>query len=69
MLAQLKQAIENKAGGSIQAYITTDLLKDITVYIPENYEEITHILSVIDAKIENNNRINDNLLYQSDMVA
>ena len=60
-LSQLKQAIENKSSGSIQAYITTDLLKDITIHIPENYKEIAHILSVIDDKIENNNRINDNL--------
>ncbi len=63
-LPQLKQAIENKAGGSIQSYITTDLLKDITIYLPNNYEEMAQILSIIDAKIENNNRINDNLQHQ-----
>lgn len=61
---QLKQTIENKAGGSIQAYITTDLLKKITVYIHKNYEKIAYILSIIDAKIENNNKINDNLQHQ-----
>ena len=68
-LNQLKQDIENKAGGSIQAYITTDLLKEVTVYIPDNYAKIAHVFSIIDSKIENNNQINDNLTYQSDMVA
>lgn len=63
-LDQLKKAIENNAGGSIQAYITTDLLKGITIYIPDNYEEIAYILSIIDAKIANNNKINDNLQHQ-----
>lgn len=64
-LDQLKKAIENNAGGSIQAYITTDLLKEITINIPDNYEEIAYILSIIDAKIANNNNINDNLQQMS----
>lgn len=60
-IKELKQTIENQAGGSIQAYITTDLLKDIEVYIPDDFDNIAQILYVIDEKIENNNRINDNL--------
>ena len=67
-LDQLKKAIENNAGGSIQAYITTDLLKEITIYIPDNYEKIAYILSIIDAKIANNNKINDNLQHQLKLI-
>lgn len=60
-LKELKQRIENSAGGSIQSYITTDLLKNIYVDIPEDYESKANILKIIDDKIENNHRINDNL--------
>lgn len=67
-LDQLKQSIENKASGSIQSYITTDLLKDITIYIPENYKQIANILSIIDKKIENNKKINDNLQHQLKLI-
>lgn len=49
------------AGGSIQSYITTDLLKDIEVEIHGGYERIASILAIIDKKIENNSAINDNL--------
>lgn len=58
---ELKQKIENMAGGSIQSYITTDLLKDIEVEIPGCYERIAFLLGLIDKKIENNSAINDNL--------
>ena len=39
-------------------------MKNIDVFVPEEKEEqkrIAHILSSIDEKIENNNKINDNL--------
>jgi type I restriction enzyme S subunit len=58
---ELKQKIENMAGGSIQSYITTDLLKDIEVEIPGDYERIASFLAIIDKKIENNSVINANL--------
>ena len=58
---QVKQTIENSAGGSIQSYITTDLLKSLFVEIPDNYEEIADLLIALDNKIENNYKINDNL--------
>ena len=63
-LKELKQRIENSAGGSIQSYITTDLLKNIYVDIPEDYESKANVLKIIDDKIENNHRINDNLQQQ-----
>ena len=68
-LNKLKVKIENAAGGSIQSYITTDLLKDIEVEIPDDYEKRANFLSLIDEKIHHNNQINDNLSYQSLMVA
>ena len=63
-LNKLKVKIENAAGGSIQSYITTDLLKDIEVEIPDDYEKRANFLSLIDEKIHNNNQINDNLEQQ-----
>lgn len=54
---QVKQTIENSAGGSIQSYITTDLLKSLFVEIPDNYEEIADLLIALDNKIENNYKI------------
>ena len=60
-LKELKQRIENSSGGSIQSYITTDLLKDITIEIPDNFEKKAKMLRLIDKKIDNNTRINDNL--------
>ena len=63
-LRELKSKIENAAGGSIQAYITTDLLKNIDIQIPADYAEKAFVLRQIDQKIENNNRINDNLQRQ-----
>ena len=68
-LNKLKAKIENAAGGSIQSYITTDLLKDIEVEIPDDYEKRANFLFLIDEKIHNNNQINDNLPHQSLMVA
>lgn len=63
-LKELKQRIENSSGGSIQSYITTDLLKDITIEIPDNFEKKAKMLRLIDKKIDNNTRINDNLEQQ-----
>ena len=60
-LSELKVKIENVAGGSIQSYITTDLLKDIEIEIPDDYEKQANFFLLIDEKIRNNNQINDNL--------
>ena len=60
-LNELKQKIENMAGGSIQSYITTDLLKDIIVDIPDNYSTIADLLAILDEKMEINRMVNDNL--------
>ena len=63
-LNELKVKIENAAVGSIQSYITTDLLKDIEIEIPDDYKKRANFLFMIDEKIHNNNQINDNLEQQ-----
>ena len=63
-LRAVKDKIENSAGGSIQSYITTNLLNDIDVQIPDDYEKKTYILQQIDEKILLNQKINDNLQRQ-----
>ena len=70
-LPSLKQIIENQAGGSILNYITTDLLKEIVIDIPNENAllNISSILYSLDEKIENNTCINDNLANHSAMVA
>lgn len=62
-LKNVKASIENNTGGSVQAYISSDLLKDITIVLPDegNIKKITSILDKLDQKIKNNNAINDNL--------
>lgn len=60
-LKGFKQKIENSAGGSLQAYVTTDLLKEFTVEIPKDFDKRANLLKLIDTKIENNHRINETL--------
>lgn len=62
----VKQRIENQTGGSILSYITSDLLKEIEIDLPDEstIKKVTNTLLLIDKKILNNNRINDNLLNQ-----
>ena len=64
-LPQLKKSIENNAGGSTMSYLSTDLLNDININLPSKdvIRKVVYVLSVIDKKIRNNNRINDNLHY------
>lgn len=67
----LKASIENNSSGSVQSYITSDILKNMQIEIP-NYEyqnKIVSILGDIDKKIVNNNEINNNLYHYSSMVA
>lgn len=63
---QVKQTIINKTGGSVLSYITTDLLSEIVVDLPDEktLKAVSRILLTIDWKIQNNNRINDNLQQQ-----
>lgn len=69
-LKNVKASIENNTGGSVQAYISSDLLKDITIVLPDegNIKKITSILDKLDQKIKNNNAINDNLSKQLNVL-
>ncbi|MBC9701429.1 MAG: restriction endonuclease subunit S, partial [Leuconostoc sp.] len=69
-LKNVKASIENNTGGSVQAYISSDLLKDITIVLPDegNIKKITSILDKLDQKIKNNNAINDNLAKQLNVL-
>lgn len=67
----VKKQIINAAVGSTMPSLNTDILKDITVLLPniEEQNRISVALKKIDDKICLNSKINDNLLYQSLMVA
>ncbi|MCT2346573.1 restriction endonuclease subunit S [Niallia taxi] len=69
-LPQVKRTIENNTGGSIQSYISSDRLKDIVVDIPDErtIHSTVKILSTIDSKIQNNNKVNDNLQQQAALL-
>ncbi|RGH91470.1 restriction endonuclease subunit S [Ruminococcus sp. AM27-11LB] len=62
-LPQVKKLIENKTGGSVLSYITTDLLKEITIELPDKNTtlSIDRLLYTIDEKRRLNCKINDNL--------
>lgn len=62
----VKQRIVNQTGGSILSYITSDLLKEIEIDLPDEstVKKVTTVLLLIDKKIQNNNVINDNLENQ-----
>ena len=61
----------NKTTGSTIDRLYNDNIEEAVIFYPRNIEEqrkVSKILKLIDEKIENNNKINDNL-YQSAMVA
>jgi type I restriction enzyme S subunit len=59
----LKKRIELDAGGSTMSYLSTDILNDIEVNIPDESQmrNIANTLYLLDTKIAANNKINDNL--------
>ena len=64
LLKFITPQIINIAGGSTFKEISATVLRDFEVYIPKSkkyQEKIAKILSDIDAKIELNNKINNNL--------
>lgn len=67
----IKASIQNAASGSIQDNINIDYLMTLNFKIPEkNYQDmIVALFGSIDKKIISNNDINDNLPYQSLIVA
>lgn len=65
--SDIKKRIENNTGGSILSYISSDLLKEIVVNIPDDriIKSSVGLLSLIDNKIANNNKINETLQQQA----
>ena len=65
-LPELKKIIENQTGGSILSYITTDLLENIVVDLPDEniIKKVNYTLQLIERKIRLNAAINDNLQQQ-----
>ena len=63
--------VNNAAVGSTMASMNTDILRNIEILLPELkvQNKIERIVSLIEAKICLNRKINDNLPYQSSMVA
>lgn len=63
-LNHIKKMVNNAAVGSTMASLNTDILKDIIVELPDIkvQDKIEMLLSSIDEKIKNNEKINDNLL-------
>lgn len=70
-LPEIKKKIINQTGGSVLSYITSDLLKELVIELPnqETLLNITTCLETLERKIDINNRINDNLADYSDIVA
>ena len=65
-LNHIKKMVNSAAVGSTMASLNTDILKDIIVELPDIkvQDKIEMLLSSIDEKIKNNEKINDNLEHQ-----
>ncbi len=63
MLDRVKKQINNSSVGSTMASINTDILKTVEIILPdsERQNSIAALLTIIDEKIENNNKINAEL--------
>ena len=71
LLKFITPQIINIAGGSTFKEISATALRDFEVYIPKSkkyQKKIAKILSDIDAKIELNNKINNNLEEQAQLI-
>lgn len=66
-LESTKQFVRNIAVGATMPSINTKLMSEIPIELPDLciQRRIASVLSAIDTKIENNERINDNLLQQA----
>lgn len=70
-LDHIKKMVNNAAVGSTMASMNTDILRDIEILLPELkvQNKIERIVSLIEAKICLNRKINDNLSCYSSMIA
>lgn len=71
LLAGKRNLLKNYFTGSTIKHLPGDKLKEILIDIPDYHLQgkIADVLSAIDSLIKNNRKINDNLSYQSVMVA
>ena len=72
LLKYNKKKIERAGSGTTFKEVSGKTMKDIVVYVPKNkkiQERISSLLGTIDDKIEENNRINNNLAAQRSMFA
>lgn len=70
-LKNIKTTIENNTGGSVQSYISSDILKEIVIELPEKerISKVSFFLDALDKKMKLNSMINDNLSYYLTIVA
>lgn len=69
-LNHIKKMVNNAAVGSTMASMNTDILRDIEILLPELkvQNKIERIVSLIEAKICLNRKINDNLQAQMSLI-
>lgn len=69
-LEETKQFVRNIAVGATMPSINTKLLGEVEIALPDlnNQKRIAAVLSSLDDKIENNQKLNDNLLAQAQML-
>lgn len=67
----VREQLEHRASGTKQRNISPDDVYDVTVVVPELnvQQKIGKALYCLEAKVNVNNAINDNLAHQSSMVA
>ena len=71
MTKSVREQLESSASGTKVKHTSPDRIYDVLVSVPnlKEQEKIAHFLMSIEQKINNNIKINDNLPYQSSMVA
>ena len=71
MTKSVREQLERSSSGPKVKHTSPEKIYDVEVEIPDviSQQKIANLLWFIDEKIANNNAINDNLLYQSLMVA
>ena len=69
-LEETKQFVRNIAVGATMPSINTKLLGEVEIALPDlnNQKRIAAVLSSLDDKIENNQKLNDNLLEQASSI-
>ena len=66
----IRRRLVNQSNGSVFQNLKTDIVREFDIYLPnlKTQEKIVSILLSIDEKIENNNKINNNLEQQAQAI-